>query len=224
MGSQRDTKTAHTSRTDSMKIKSFNFDDNAGGASLFVEGSLVDALRVVTAIQALDGTRSTKPVEQPKVEAAPQPKPQVEPVVAPPSPQPKLDPDTIARIAASSPQPPPKAEKPKRAAKAEAAEQQPEVAAEVPHADPPKAATEQQPLPQTTASPTPGDSDLPDNVRNATRIRDVISYFVKRGAKTFEEVLPELKRAQPHVPTLSSVSDLEGRAKRAWEVMDLADL
>jgi hypothetical protein len=27
-----------------------------------------------------------------------------------------------------------------------------------------------------------------------------------------------------YVPTLSSVSDLEGRAKRAWEVMDLADL
>lgn len=212
-----------------MKISSFQFRE--GALEAIVECSATDALRVLAALQALDvnaATQSPPPaVSPPAVAPIPAPAPIAAPVpVSAPAPslQPKVDEQAIARIAASNPKPEPKPEKSKAERKPKA---EPEVAApavEVPQADPPKAtAIEPTPSPVTkTESPTPG--DLPEEIRKAVRIRDVLSHFVRQGARTFEEAWPKLREVQSQIPALANNSSLEERARRAWEVMDLADL
>lgn len=229
----------HAEGSPHMKIVSFEYRKDSAGLAVFVECSAADALRILTMLQSADAPHApAKPL--PASDAAP-PKAQATqpqsvaaaPVPAPtPTLQPKVDEQAIARIAASNPKPEPKPEKPKTERKTKAEEPAlqgaliapPSEAVEVPQADPPKAtAVEVTPSPMTrTESQTPG--DLPDAIRNATRIRDVLSHFVRQGAKTFEEAWPKLRAVQSQIPALANNAALEDRARRAWEVMDLADL
>lgn len=218
-----------------MDIKTFSYTDEI--LTINIPCSAANALAVLRYVEAFDAQTGATPRPFFSSPAPVITTPQVvEPVQAPAPVQPRIDTDAIARLAASNPVPAPKAEKPKATRKkAEEQEvvQEPAVQ-EVAPVDPTPATTEIDPVPSSRAPvmietkiekpESMTTSDLPQEIIQATRMRDVVVYFLKHGAKTLPEVIEKMRAVQSQIPALASVADLEGRARRTWEVIDMEDL
>jgi hypothetical protein len=219
-----------------MKIITFTFGDNVLGLSL--DCAPDEAVSVLRYIEQY-GSQPARALPPPASVTTEVTAPVLAASVA--SSQPRIDPEAIARLAASNPVPPPKPEKPKASRKKADESEAVQEAAPAPAAptqeaasvDPTPATTEVDPVPSSRApvmvetqieKPEATTSALPPEVVNATRMRDVVVYFLKQGCKTLPEVVEKMRAVQPMVPVLSGVADLEGRAKRTWEVIDMEDL
>ncbi len=153
-----------------------------------------------------------------------------------PSPQPRVDQGTIAALARAVPAKEPKEPKeaPKERSKRAARALDPAASvdtfqrteptrddglAPVAEATPPEAAAEVPPAALPTDAVVP--EAVPTAVLEAKKLRDVMTYFVQAQSMGLDQVITELHRIQSQVPLLARLEDLDGRARRTWEVMDL---
>jgi hypothetical protein len=60
---------------------------------------------------------------------------------------------------------------------------------------------------------------IPDNIRNASKIRDVLNALIAGGYNTTDKLVNECLRIQPEVPILAKVPDLRERVQRAAEIL-----
>lgn len=215
-----------------MELKTFSYTDEV--LTISIPCSPASVIAVLRHIEAYDFQTNT----QPRATFSP-PTPinvtsQPEPVVQ--AAQPRIDTDAIARLAASNPVAPAKQEKSKPSRKKAEEHEQPQTLAvqEAPQVGPTYATMEIDPVPSSrtpmlieTQVEKPEEevrSALPQEIVQATRMRDVVVYFLKQGYKTLPEVIERLRSVQSQIPALASVADLEGRARRTWEVIDMEDL
>lgn len=149
----------------------------------------------------------------------------LDPVQAPPppSPQPRLDPAAIEAFARAVPVKEPKEPKaakpkePKAAKEPKAEEPGPKPA---PVFDPATSVAED-PLPPPPPPAAPAEvGAIPDAVLAAKKLRDVMTHYVLQGLN-LDAIIAEMRRIQDAVPLLARLEDLEGRARRTWEVIDL---
>lgn len=64
-------------------------------------------------------------------------------------------------------------------------------------------------------------TNLPDNVRNTTSMRDLLTYLSEHGVDSIDAMVATCQVLQKDVPILSKVPKLDERVRRACEVIQL---
>lgn len=70
---------------------------------------------------------------------------------------------------------------------------------------------------ETVSAPSASAHDsgeLPDNVKKAGRMLDIVSWLMERGIKEVPAMVAECERVKPQVPFLSRVADMQKRIER----------
>lgn len=170
--------------------------------------------------------------------AAPAPEPQPAPKAKAPAPQP-APPAEAAPPAKEEPKPA-KAEKAaapteKRPAKRKPRKQR-KLADDI--ASTPEPAAEPAPAPEPAPTPAPveksadpapapsngaGSNGISEDLRQAKKMRDVISIIFDEGGKDVDSILSRCREIQPHIPVLARVRNLDDRVRRAIEVMGIIE-
>jgi hypothetical protein len=73
------------------------------------------------------------------------------------------------------------------------------------------------------ASSSRSSVDVPDELKAAKKLKDVLNWIIDQGISDKEEIKAKCAELRPHVPVLQRISDIDSRVERTLEVMEAGE-